>query len=249
MKILAINGSPTPRTQSTTGWLLSSFLDGCIAEGANTSVVWLSEKRILSCDCGHRFACWVETPGKCIHDDDVCSVLDQMAEADAIVFATPLYLESMTGQMKTFLDRTLPLVHPYIESFHRRSRHPLRMLKEGVLFVLVAVCGHFEVSNFSAVIHTFDRVAVNLHGRLVGRILRPHAMLLRTQRQTDPNYSLILEAVKSAGSQLVLNGSVRNETERQIQTEIMPKKEFISHANRVWDESLGIRKYRCSKVR
>ena len=34
-----------------------------------------------------------------------------MAEVDGIIFASPVYLGTVTGQMKTFLDRCLPLGH------------------------------------------------------------------------------------------------------------------------------------------
>ena len=35
-------------------------------------------------------------------------ILDKMVKADVIVLATPVYFYSMNGQMKTFIDRTVP---------------------------------------------------------------------------------------------------------------------------------------------
>ncbi len=36
------------------------------------------------------------------------ALLDKMVKADVIVLASPVYFYSMSGQMKTMLDRTLP---------------------------------------------------------------------------------------------------------------------------------------------
>lgn len=245
MKIFAISGSPTPKGQSITELILSQFLKGCISQGATTDVVYLSEKKILPCDCGHIFACWVKTPGICIyHDkDDVSEILTKMIKADTIIFATPIYLESMTGQLKTFLDRTFPLVYPYIESFKGESRHPLRKLRENIRFVIVSVCGHYEITNFSALVHTFERIARNLHGKLAGRILRPHAMLLRGCEKGGEKYECVMNTLHGAGQQLVLKGFINREIEKQIQMELISKDSFIKRANRVWHEAIKKRKF------
>jgi NAD(P)H-dependent FMN reductase len=36
-------------------------------------------------------------------------ILDKMVQSDVIVLATPTYFYTMDGQMKTFLDRTVPV--------------------------------------------------------------------------------------------------------------------------------------------
>lgn len=46
---------------------------------------------------------------KCVINDDVREVLETMKTADVIVFATPVYYYSVSGQLKTFFDRTSPL--------------------------------------------------------------------------------------------------------------------------------------------
>lgn len=39
-------------------------------------------------------------------DDDAMTVIDKMKDADVIVLASPVYFYSMTGQMKSLIDRT-----------------------------------------------------------------------------------------------------------------------------------------------
>ena len=38
----------------------------------------------------------------------MAEILDKMVDADVIVLATPVYFYSVCGQMKTFIDRTVP---------------------------------------------------------------------------------------------------------------------------------------------
>ena len=38
----------------------------------------------------------------------MAEILDKMVTADVIVLATPVYFYTMDGQMKTFIDRTVP---------------------------------------------------------------------------------------------------------------------------------------------
>ena len=45
---------------------------------------------------------------KCVINDDVDEILNKMVNADVIVMASPVYYYSMSGQMKTFIDRSNP---------------------------------------------------------------------------------------------------------------------------------------------
>lgn len=47
--------------------------------------------------------------GKCVLNDSVNGLLPSVSSADVLVFATPVYYYSMSGQLKTFLDRLNPL--------------------------------------------------------------------------------------------------------------------------------------------
>ena len=44
--------------------------------------------------------------GTCVYKDDVPEILDKMLDSDVIVLATPVYFYSITGQLKTLIDRT-----------------------------------------------------------------------------------------------------------------------------------------------
>lgn len=46
--------------------------------------------------------------GECVIHDDMSGILEDMVDADVIVFASPIYFNTISGQMKTMIDRLTP---------------------------------------------------------------------------------------------------------------------------------------------
>ncbi len=100
--ILIISASPRKGGNSDT--LCDRFAQGAEESGHKVEKVFLAAKKIGYCrGCG---VC--NSTHKCVQKDDMAEILDKMVEADVIVLATPVYFYSMDGQMKTFIDRTVP---------------------------------------------------------------------------------------------------------------------------------------------
>ena len=49
--------------------------------------------------------------GKCVLQDDTASIMDRVLKADGIILASPVYLQQVSGKMKTFFDRTCSWYH------------------------------------------------------------------------------------------------------------------------------------------
>jgi len=125
LKILAILGSPHG-TDGATFELLAKVLEGCEKEGAETETIVISKKKVLYCTgCGN---CLLE--GECRTKDDVPEIHRKMEEADGIILASPVYLGTVTGQMKTFLDRCLPIGHRP----HLHEKYALSVVASGGIF-------------------------------------------------------------------------------------------------------------------
>jgi len=106
MKILAFNGSPRVSLSSTRQLLLAAC-EGAEAEGASTTVIDVCELDIGYCNaCG---SCYIT--GECVLDDDFESLYYQFLNADGIIFSSPVYINSVTAQLKTFFDRLADAVH------------------------------------------------------------------------------------------------------------------------------------------
>ena len=106
MKILAIHGSPHT-TRSTTRKLAGFVLEGAAEAGSETEMLDLCDLRVTPCTACD--ACSLN--GVCVNDDDVPSIIERMKEADGIVFASPVYIDNVSGQMKIFFDRLADAIH------------------------------------------------------------------------------------------------------------------------------------------
>jgi len=106
MKVLAIGGSPRG-LKSQTNRLTEALLAAAKEKGAETDFIDLGQAKLKF--CGACEAC--HRGPKCVLDDDGNGIMDRMLEADGIVLATPVYLDQVTAQMKTLLDRTSHFVH------------------------------------------------------------------------------------------------------------------------------------------
>ena len=102
-KVLVL--STSPRAGGNSEILADEFMRGAAEAGHDVKKICLYDKEIRFCKgC---LACQVTQ--KCVIHDDAEKIVAQMKQADALVFATPIYFYEMSGQMKTLLDRTNPL--------------------------------------------------------------------------------------------------------------------------------------------
>ena len=110
MKVIAVNGSP--RKKWNTSRLLQKALDGAASQGAETEILHLYELNYKGCiSC---FACKTQNGqsyGRCAAKDDLTPILKKVEKADAIILGSPIYLGTVTGEMRSFMER---LIFPYL---------------------------------------------------------------------------------------------------------------------------------------
>ncbi len=106
MNIVALNGSPRG-TGSNTLHLLEAAMEGAAAAGAEVQYFDITRQDIRYCiGCAKCY----ET-GSCIFEDDYDDILKAMLEADGFLVASPVYINSITAQLKTLIDRMADVVH------------------------------------------------------------------------------------------------------------------------------------------
>lgn len=239
MKIVAFNGSPRGR-HSNTDRILQPFLEGAREAGAATETVYLKDKEINYCrGC---FTCWTKTPGVCVHKDDMPALLEKIRYADITVYATPLYIFTVSGLMKDFMDRHMPLVKPFIVKRGDHYVHPLRYedMSKGRV-VLISNCGFPGRANFDALVRTFEHFTIAGGGeaRLVAAILCPMGELLR-QRALEGSFDWYFEAAHQAGREVVALGYITSETQAILDKELMPVEAFVAMANAYWKSQIAV---------
>ena len=105
MKVLGLVGSP--RKGSNTDLLVSAVLDGAASNGDSSEKVYLYDFVLLPClDCR---ACKAGVH-HCAVNDDMQALYPKLAEADGIVFGTPLYWYGPSAKMKLLVDRLRPFI-------------------------------------------------------------------------------------------------------------------------------------------
>ena len=99
MKILVLTGSPRKGGNSAT--LADNFIKGAEEAGHNVVRFDAAFKDVHPCigcnKCG--------MDGPCIFKDDFEFVREHIVDADAVVFATPMYYFGISAQLKTVIDR------------------------------------------------------------------------------------------------------------------------------------------------
>lgn len=99
MKVLLINGGP--HKEGCTYTALKEVADTLEAEDVQTEIIWVGAKPVAGCTaCG---TC--SKTGKCIFDDQVNQIIDELPEIDGIVVGSPVYYSGPSGQIHSFLDR------------------------------------------------------------------------------------------------------------------------------------------------
>lgn len=101
--VVGISGSP--RKGGNTEFLLNEALGVALERGFEVERLLCSELNLGFCqDCG---SCAKGRP--CPNEDDMRTILGALERADGIIVASPVYFGSVTGQLKTIFDRTIPL--------------------------------------------------------------------------------------------------------------------------------------------
>ena len=176
MKLTVFNGSPKGK-RGNTYVMVEAFLEGFREAGGEGEHVLLVEKKIKPCTaCG---TCWVKTPGECVQDDDMEALVPKILDSDILCFATPLYVDNVTGMMKDFMDRLIVIGDPHWEMDENgECRHTRRHPKPSKIMA-IANCGYPEQSHFQVLRLLFRRIARNFHSEVIAEIYRGAGQILQ----------------------------------------------------------------------
>lgn len=239
MKILAINGSPKGN-RSNTWRLTSAFLEGITAKeessGSRTpeietlNIGSLNLKPCLGC-----FSCWSKTPGECCIHDDMQGVIDKILWADVVVWSFPLYYFGLPGQLKTLIDRQLPMSLPFMCTETESGGHPSRYDMSGKSTVVISTCGFYTAQgNYDCVTSLYDRLCGKGGYTAIfcgqGELFRVKELSERTDEY--------LSWVKKAGQEFA-SGGITEETRIKLDQNLFPRDVFEAMADASWgvDES------------
>ncbi|MBW1912216.1 MAG: flavodoxin family protein [Deltaproteobacteria bacterium] len=235
MKVVAINSSPK-MNKGNTALILNPFLEGMEAAGAEIELYYTKELVINPClGC---VTCWFKTPGKCVRKDDMTSLFPKIKKADTLVFATPVYVDGVSGPMKNLMDRLIPLGNPSLEIRNGHTRHPFDPKSDQKRVILVSSCGFWELDTFDPLISHMKGLTLHFGGQFAGALLRPHAEFLKPMMAKGIPLDDIFEGAKEAGRQLVKDGVMANSTLQTISRELIDQKTYVERINRAYEQAM-----------
>ncbi|NLA87995.1 MAG: flavodoxin family protein [Clostridiales bacterium] len=142
-KIVVLNGSP--HADGCTAALAGVVVKSAESQGALVKSYYLNGMRIRGCQgC---FQC-AET-GRCVQTDDMQPLYENICDADGIILASPVYMWSMSAQLKTAVDRLFAFLRPGHTS----------ALKPGKKVLLLFTQGQKDTDMFR---HYFEHVGKNM---------------------------------------------------------------------------------------
>lgn len=226
MKVLAINGSPRNENGCTTK-ILKPLLAGMEEAGAQTEIIYLGKAQIHNCiGC---MSCWTKTPGKCVFNDDMEALLQKYIAADLYIIATPLYVFNVSGLMKNFMDRTIPLA---------------RLTKlENKKLLLVSPAGFPQFDCFEPLVHFIRYKAKfeNFSGdNYLGEILRPSAGLLGQDFFKD-KADAYYRNLKLAGIQLIKANKIDDDLHKKLHEQWMTVEEHHKVFKKIFNIDLDLK--------
>ena len=237
MKALIVYGSPRHK-KSASYHIGENFANGLRRAGLHVDEIMLSKQKIHHCiGC---FTCWTKTPGVCIHKDDMVENLPKLQKANLIVFSTPLYIYNVTGLLKNFLDRQIPLIKPDLVEKGGRTSHPRRGEPIDQKVFLISVAGFPEVSHFDALVTLFKQMYRG-GDRYIGEILIPGSEPM-SMDDFQENYKELYKVIEQAGFEVAKNGAISKETKKAIIDKTTytdeERKTFQEMANIYWESML-----------
>lgn len=177
MKMLFINGSP--RKTWNTATLLNKACEGAASENAETEMVHLYDLDFKGCtSC---FACKLkggESYGKCAYQDELSPLLEKLEDIHALILGSPIYLGTVTGEMKSFLER---LIFPYLVYDANASSLFAKKIPVGFIYTMGA--DESRIKDLSIDKH------VDLNEMILGRIFGLSESLRVTDTYQFDDYS------------------------------------------------------------
>jgi multimeric flavodoxin WrbA len=104
MKIVFISGSRNPNGQ--TAHAMGALREGIEGNGGKTEMVYLPTFNLERCrQCEDTGWGICRDEGTCIIEDDFAELVQKIRQADAAVFATPVYFGDLSESMRALTDR------------------------------------------------------------------------------------------------------------------------------------------------
>jgi multimeric flavodoxin WrbA len=159
MKVIAVNGSP--RKGWNTHILLQKALEGAASKGAQTEMVNIYDINFKGCiGC---LGCKLKggKVGRCALKDELEPVLGSIAECDALILGSPIYIGEVTGELRSFLER---LIFQYL-SYDKMGENLFgRTIKTAMVYTTNCPENMYEAVGYSRLFDDYEKFLGRVFG-------------------------------------------------------------------------------------
>jgi multimeric flavodoxin WrbA len=180
MKVVAVLGSPRKKSNSTA--LARVICETAAKHGAETTEFVLNTLKFRGCQGCEMCKTKLD---HCVLSDDLTAVLEAAKQADVLIMATPNYFGEISGQLKSFFDRTYSYLAPDFSS----------RLAPGKSSVFIMAQGAPDLSRFTDV-HPRYEAWLTRYGFSTNYLIRMNGP--RPEDSVEQRQDLIAEAERIA---------------------------------------------------
>jgi len=171
MKVILLQGSA--RKKGNTAKALKWVEEELLTLGHGVESIYLTSRNLKGCLGCAKCKDHPDEVG-CVQKDDIPEILEKIVNAQAVVFASPLYFWGVTSQLKAVIDRTYSLYTNYHQPGHASLVEGQRQA------LLVTGAGPWD-NNAEAAFTAFGRLqnphkAVNVGELFIGNCTTPEEM-------------------------------------------------------------------------
>ena len=176
--------------------------------------------------CRGCFACKYNG-GRCVIDDSMRELLEQMLKRDLLLFSFPLHSYGMPAALKNLVDRMLPLSSMAMTEVNGRYVHVRQREHSYLRFLMICGCGFPNSKrNFEPAVRQFELLFPEKHTILTvpesPMFSAPEAAVVTAPR---------LERVREAGRQYAQTGKIEAALLAEIGSPILPEETYAKIVN------------------
>ncbi|MGN0315035.1 MAG: flavodoxin family protein [Fusicatenibacter sp.] len=224
MKILVLNGSPK-REASDTMHMTRAFLEGMNdVERQEVEILSVIDQKIAFCTgC---LGC-MRNGGRCVHHDDMDTILEKILHSDLLLFSFPLYCYGMPAPLKALIDRTLPLSSIAMRKVGDHYEHVGQRDFSGLRYLMISGCGFpNRENNFEPAVMQFRR----MFGGDATVIAVAQAPMFGVP-EAKPVTAPFLETVREAGREYAKSGMISERVMEKLRTPMIPQEIYAQIVN------------------
>lgn len=116
--------------------------------------------------CTGCWNCWWATPGMCSIDDGIDELYRSILHSERVVFIAALTMGGISSGLKRFIERMIPLIHPYFSLIGGEVHHRKRYDCYPALAAILLEESDTDAEDREIARSYFDRLVKNFYSRV-----------------------------------------------------------------------------------